>query len=109
MARNRHTGGGRMLPLMGTSDDRAAAIAQRCAHARQHGHAWQACCPSHEDTHPSLSITASGDKVLLKCHATCGCTTEAIVTALGLTLRDLFAEGPTAHRHPRRRLADSAN
>ena len=98
-----------MLPLMGTSDDRAAAIAQRCAHARQHGHAWQACCPSHEDTHPSLSITASGDKVLLKCHATCGCTTEAIVTALGLTLRDLFAEGPTAHRHPRRRLADSAN
>ena len=96
-----------MSTLTGTAFDRAAAVAERCAKARQHGTSWKACCPAHDDTKPSLSITPTGDRVLIKCFA--ACTAEAIVTALGLTLRDLFAEGPTAHRHPRRRLAESAN
>ena len=47
-----------------------------------------AICPGHHDTKPSLSIKQADDKILLKCFA--GCTTEAIVQAMGLTLDDLF-------------------
>src|SRR2546426_11183567 len=66
----------------------AADIAQRCEQACHTADGWQACCPAHEDTTPSLSITPAQDKVLLHCHA--GCENKAIVAALGLTLADLF-------------------
>ena len=45
-------------------------------------------CPAHDDKTPSLSISESGEKILLHCHA--GCTPEAICSALGLKLSDLF-------------------
>jgi 5S rRNA maturation endonuclease (ribonuclease M5) len=32
---------------------------------------WTALCPMHEDTKNSLSITANGDKPLVRCHAGC--------------------------------------
>lgn len=52
---------------------------------------WEATCPAHEDHNPSLGIsTGDDDRVLLKCHA--GCTTEAVVAAIGLTAGDLFTE-----------------
>jgi len=52
-------------------------------------HAWRACCPAHGDRHPSLSVTETSDgTTLLKCHA--GCSSDAIVSAIGLTMRDLF-------------------
>ena len=73
-----------------TAAARAEALAQRCDQARQHGTTWQACCPAHDDTTPSLSITPTGTKVLLKCHA--GCPPHSIVAALGLTMADLFTE-----------------
>ena len=57
----------------------------------KHGNGgWTACCPAHEDRHASLSIgTGSDGRILLRCHA--GCSTEAVVAALGLKLADLFA------------------
>ncbi len=51
---------------------------------------WTARCPAHEDKNPSLSISESGGKILLKCFA--GCATSAIVSAVGLSMADLFAE-----------------
>jgi len=45
-------------------------------------------CPAHEDKQASLHITVSGESILLKCFA--GCSTEAVVSAVGLTLSDLF-------------------
>jgi hypothetical protein len=52
---------------------------------------WQACCPAHPDSNPSLSITSGTDgKILLHCHG--GCTPEAICTSLGLKLSDLFPD-----------------
>jgi len=40
-----------------------------------------ACCPAHDDTNPSLSITETADgKLLWKCHA--GCSQEAVRQAL---------------------------
>lgn len=54
---------------------------------------WKAKCPAHEDKKPSLSIAEGEDgRILLKCFA--GCPPEAIVTALGLGMRHLFANPP---------------
>lgn len=45
------------------------------------GNGWVACCPAHDDQHPSLSVTEGDDgKPLLKCHA--GCSYGAILNAL---------------------------
>lgn len=50
---------------------------------------WIAPCPSHQDDHPSLSVSTGDDgKVLLLCRA--GCETETVVKALGLTMAELF-------------------
>ena len=65
-------------------------IAQRCGGGRQSREGWQVCCPSHDDTRPSLAITPAGDKVLVHCFA--GCRAEAVLAAIGLSSRDLFAD-----------------
>lgn len=52
---------------------------------------WMARCPCHDDSTPSLSVTARNGKVLLHCHA--GCSVERIVAALGLSMTDLFEVG----------------
>src|SRR3989344_5592337 len=63
-------------------------------HAKREGAGYKAHCPAHEDSNPSLSIREGRDgRILLKCHA--GCSTEQILAALGLELRDLFAENGT--------------
>jgi len=55
---------------------------------------FQALCPNHADTKPSLSITQSKDRILIHCLA--GCSPEAIVSKLGLTMADLFIKQETA-------------
>lgn len=58
---------------------------------------WKACCPVHDDKNPSLAISETSEGVLLlKCWA--GCSTNEIVSAIGLELRDLFP----GEKHPRR-------
>lgn len=48
-----------------------------------------ACCPAHNDKHPSLAIRQIDDgKILLKCFG--GCSTYEIVNAVGMDLSDLF-------------------
>jgi putative DNA primase/helicase len=50
---------------------------------------WIASCPAHDDRNPSLSISLGEDeKILLYCHA--GCSTEAVLGALGMKMADLF-------------------
>ena len=85
------------LTLTGTAGDRAEAIAHRCEQARRHGDTWKACCPAHDDSTPSLHITAEAGKVLLHCFAQC--TTRAIVEALGLTRADLFEDTGNSKGH----------
>lgn len=56
-----------------------------------HGNKFTARCPAHDDHDPSLSITQGEDnRILLHCFA--GCSTENIVSAMGLALKDLFPE-----------------
>lgn len=87
---------------MGAAQGRTPAgldgLLARLSGVRQSGpDRWIARCPAHDDRDPSLSIRDAGDRVLLKCHA--GCPAEAVVSALGLELRDLFAEAlPTGTR-----------
>jgi 5S rRNA maturation endonuclease (ribonuclease M5) len=51
---------------------------------------WDAICPAHNDTNPSLGVAVGKDEaVLLKCRSQ-GCTAEAICRAIGLKLSDLF-------------------
>lgn len=52
---------------------------------------WVACCPAHGDKSPSLAIRDTGDRLLLHCFA--GCAAVDVVHAIGLEMRDLFAEG----------------
>jgi putative DNA primase/helicase len=55
----------------------------------------EAPCPAHEDDDPSLSISAGTDgRTLVTCHA--GCKREDVVAAVGLTMRDLFADDKPA-------------
>lgn len=50
-------------------------------------------CPAHEDGKASLSLKESKDgNILLKCFA--GCDVKSIVSALGITEKDLFASSP---------------
>ena len=59
--------------------------------AKRSGNGYTACCPSHNDTHPSLSIAEGGDdKILLKCFA--GCSLDSICQSLGIRQSDLFQE-----------------
>jgi len=62
---------------------------------------WMACCPSHDDRRPSLSVRELDDgTLLLRCWA--GCGTDHVVAAVGLELRDLFSARPDDRRPIRR-------
>jgi hypothetical protein len=68
------------------SDKVLTALAQQ---STRRGPNWSCPGDAHArgDQTPSLTVTVTGDKVLLFCHA--GCRTEDIVKALGLRMSDL--------------------
>ena len=66
-----------------------AEILLRLQNVSQVNGGWQATCPAHPDSTPSLSISeGAGGKTLLICHA--GCKIENIVAVMGLQMSDLF-------------------
>jgi len=57
---------------------------------------WVAKCPAHDDKSPSLSIRELGDgRVLAYCFA--GCGIADVLSALGLSLTDLFPDNLSDH------------
>ena len=74
----------------------AREILRLLKRARRTGKGWMAQCPAHRDSNPSLSLSESGGRVLLYCHA--GCPPDAIVRALGIDMSDLFADPKEALR-----------
>ena len=54
---------------------------------------YMARCPAHDDRGPSLSI-GEGDQGSVLVHCFAGCSTEAVVNAVGLELSDLFVSDP---------------
>lgn len=61
---------------------------------------WLARCPAHEDRRPSLSVKDADDRALAFCFA--GCSAHDVVTAVGLTLGDLFERPLDHHKAPLR-------
>ncbi|MET0104834.1 MAG: CHC2 zinc finger domain-containing protein [Sedimenticola sp.] len=57
---------------------------------------YQALCPAHQDHSPSLRVKLTKDRILIYCFA--GCSTHDIVNAVGLRLRDLFADRQPLNR-----------
>lgn len=52
-------------------------------------HRFKALCPTHDDGTPSLIITEGDDgRVLFHCFR--GCTIDSILTAMGISIPDLF-------------------
>lgn len=57
---------------------------------------WQACCPAHDDRGPSLSLRLTDDgRVLVHCFA--GCSAHEVVSAVGMSLSDLFPPREIGH------------
>lgn len=67
--------------IIGALRDRGSRVNERRDKAQ---------CPAHDDDQPSLSISPrrDGKGILIKCHA--GCDYQAVLTALGMSTRDLF-------------------
>lgn len=65
------------------------SLLSRFEAVRKAGRGHIARCPAHADKSPSLSIREGDDgRILMHCHA--GCTFEAVVSAIGLTVADFF-------------------
>ena len=45
-------------------------------------------CPAHNDNSPSLSLTLTEDRILIKCHS--ACSIKEVCTGLGIKESDLF-------------------
>jgi hypothetical protein len=66
-------------------------VLDRLGSFKKSGSGYVTKCPVHDDQQASLSVGTGADgRVLLKCFA--GCTVEQIVSALRLTLADLFPQ-----------------
>ena len=51
---------------------------------------YTACCPAHDDKHPSLSVYLSKDGKRIMFHCFVGCTEDEILKCLGLKKTDLY-------------------
>jgi hypothetical protein len=66
---------------------------------KKSGKGYQARCPAHDDNGPSLSLREGDDgRVILHCFA--GCSAQSVVTALGLSMADLFPPTNQPRRPP---------
>jgi len=63
---------------------------------------WAACCPSHDDRGPSLSIRELDDgRILLHCFA--GCSVHDVLAAVDLDMAAIFPEKEITYGKPERR------
>jgi hypothetical protein len=66
---------------------------------------WDARCPAHDDSVPSLGVAlGDGGKILLRCRSQ-DCPHDRIVRAVGLTLKDLFPPDPSGQNGKRELVA----
>lgn len=66
-----------------------AELLSRLVAVKKTSKGYEARCPAHEDSDPSLSIKVEDDRLLLHCHA--GCDFDNVLAALDITARDLFS------------------
>lgn len=51
-------------------------------------------CPAHDDKNASLCVKEGNKGIVLKCQA--GCTTDSVLSSMGLKMKDLFYESKSA-------------
>jgi len=67
--------------MISTVNITLSSIASALDKVRWHGdYKFTACCPAHDDRNPSLSVSDSNGKILVKCWA--GCTQEEVIGSL---------------------------
>ena len=74
---------------------KAASLLNKLRGLKNHasGDGWQAFCPAHDDgKERALSISEKNGRIVLKCFA--GCSVEAVVQSVGMSMTDLFEDGP---------------
>ena len=92
-----------------TAHDILADLHAKLDKSKRTGDTLTARCPAHDDKNPSLSVKLGGrgDSVLVHCFA--GCPTDAILAALGWTMRDLFASDDAWRSHEARAIGDDSD
>jgi|TARA_B110000240_G_C13499525_1_gene453251 DNA primase len=73
-----------------------APVLDRLDKLRQSGaNKWTACCPVHDDSNPSMSVTVTdtpeGQKLLFYCFS-CGAKGDSVIESIGLKVGDLFEQ-----------------
>lgn len=81
-----------VVPSTDRAYDRVTAALEKATGYRAKGNGGLWRCAAHDDRTPSLSVTAKDDRVLLHCHA--DCPTDQVLSALGLSMADLFDAPP---------------
>jgi hypothetical protein len=66
------------------------AVLDKLPGYRPEGAGWVVCCPAHDDSRPSLRIDVESDGTILLVCRSAGCKAKDIMTAVGLTERELF-------------------
>lgn len=79
------------------NETRMATIQAALKHVRRASGGFTALCPAHPDRNSSLSVGRGRDgRITVKCFA--GCSVTEVMSAIGLPMSMLFADGPRAHR-----------
>jgi len=73
-------------------------VLDRLTYVRKNSKGWQARCPAHKDSSPSLTITEGNKGILIHCHA--GCSITDVCNAMGIKKRDLFYKEMTLTSRP---------
>jgi len=77
-------------------------LLSRLESVKKTGDRYVARCPAHNDASPSLSLMRGQDgRALVHCYA--GCETRDVLAAVGLEVRDLYAENMTKEQRQRYR------
>ena len=88
-----------------TAHDILAELEAKLDKSKRTGDTLRARCPAHDDKTPSLDAKiGDNDCVVLICRT--GCTTDAVLDALGWTMRDLFATDDAWRSHEARDIGD---
>ena len=87
------------------------SVLQRLEGVRAEGKGWRSLCPSCGGKSRKVSLAEGTDGRVLV-HAFCGCSVPSVLSAVGLTLRDLhpprgWPESPDEKRNARRALRES--
>ena len=82
-------------------------ILDRLEKSKRYGNGYMARCPSHDDKNPSLKLTELSDgRILIHCFA--GCSSHDVLSAIGLTVNDLFPDGALGEYKGFQRIEENA-